>query len=298
MSYSATSPSPINIKPSDRLGLTLFFAAALHAMLILGISFSNQDRDQAEDNLTFEVTLVHSKSDATPKDADYLAQVNQQGGGTVEEKLRPSSPYPKRYPVEDERGNSPQEQPLSAAPQAVNSQPHSVITTAQPSTHTALEQPNPRPDVPDTIRAADLMLRSREIARISAEIREKQQIYAKLPREKVITANTREYEYAAYEEGWRMKVERVGNLNYPDEARRNKLSGNLLLAVTINVDGSLREVKVRRSSGHKLLDDAAVRIVKMAAPYAPFPDTFRNKQDVLTIVRTWQFSSNSQLSSR
>ena len=114
----------------------------------------------------------------------------------------------------------------------------------------------------------------------------------------MITANTREYEYAAYEEGWRMKVERVGNLNYPDEARRNKLSGNLLLAVTINVDGSLREVKVRRSSGHKLLDDAAVRIVKMAAPYAPFPDTFRNKQDVLTIVRTWQFSSNSQLSSR
>ena len=89
-----------------------------------------------------------------------------------------------------------------------------------------------------------------------------------------------------------MKVERVGNLNYPDEARRNRLSGHLILDVALNPDGSINEITIRKPSGHKVLDDAAVRIVELAAPYAPFPDSFRKETDILHITRTWQFVNN------
>ena len=142
---------------------------------------------------------------------------------------------------------------------------------------------------------ADLMMRSRAIARLSAQIEQRQQAYAKKDREKTITANTREYRFAAYMDAWRQKVERIGNLNYPDEAKRNRLSGNLTLDVALKPDGSIASVEVLRSSGHQILDDGAIRIVRLAAPFNAFPPDIRKDTDLLHIIRVWQFEDDNVL---
>ena len=141
--------------------------------------------------------------------------------------------------------------------------------------------------------ATQLLTDSFRIAALSAEIKRKLEVRAERPRRKFISASTKEYKYAAYMEAWRAKVERIGNLNYPEEARRRGLTGNLILDVALNPDGSINEIIVRRSSGHQLLDDAAIRIVKLAAPFAPFPDNIRKEADILHITRTWQFLDSS-----
>ena len=122
--------------------------------------------------------------------------------------------------------------------------------------------------------------------------------YAKLPRRKTISASTKEYKYAAYLDAWRRKIERIGTLNYPDEAKRNKLYGNLILHVAVRKDGSISQVRVMRSSGHQLLDDAAMRIVRLAAPYSPLPDNIAERVDILHITRTWRFESAFAVSQR
>jgi protein TonB len=146
-----------------------------------------------------------------------------------------------------------------------------------------------KPDLPPTPSATALMTNSFKIASLSAQIRRKLQAKAERPRRKFISASTKEYKYASYMEAWRAKVERVGNLNYPEAARKKKLSGSLILDVALNNDGSINQITVRRSSGHKVLDDAAIRIVKLASPYSPFPDHIRKETDILHITRTWQF---------
>ena len=127
---------------------------------------------------------------------------------------------------------------------------------------------------------------------MSANIRQKLETRAQRPKRKFISASTKEYRYAAYMEAWRAKVERMGNLNYPEEARRRKLSGSLLLEVALNANGTINEIMIRRSSGEKILDDAAIRIVELAAPYAPFPQKIKQETGILHIIRTWQFMDN------
>ncbi len=149
-----------------------------------------------------------------------------------------------------------------------------------------------------TIDAATLVRRSLAMASLSAEVNRSLNAYAKRPRRKWISASTRESKYAAYMEAWRAKVERIGNLNYPDEARRKRLSGALLMVVAIKTDGSVKDVSLRRSSGHKVLDDAARRIVLLAAPFARFPRSISKETDILYIQRTWRFSANNRFASR
>ena len=136
------------------------------------------------------------------------------------------------------------------------------------------------------------------IASLSAELNHARAAYAQRPRRTFISATTQEYKYAAYMEAWRAKVERIGNLNYPEDARRNHLSGNLVLDVALNPDGKVRSVELRRSSGHKALDDAAVRIVQLASPYAPFPKEILQDTDILHITRTWQFLHDNRLATQ
>jgi protein TonB len=159
-------------------------------------------------------------------------------------------------------------------------------------------QPESPPQTTQTLTAAALINRSLAMASLSAEIDRRLQAYAKRPKRKWITARTREHKYAAYMEAWRQKVERVGNLNYPDEARRANLSGNLLLDVALRPDGSVDEIILRRSSGKKVLDDAAIRIVKLAAPFARFPNNIAEDTDILHVERTWQFLSGNRFRSR
>jgi len=285
-----------NISASDRLGLTLFFAIALHAIIILGVGFDADRLLPTELPLTLEVTLVHSKSEQAPDKADYLAQANQQGGGTMQEKMRPSSPFPNPRPTQEQDGDAPQNLPRQLPPPSTPREQQPVLLAQNESTQQWQQQDEePRPHVTETPSASELMLRSREIARLSAEIRQKQQAYAKMPREKYISANTREFNEATYIDSWRQKVERIGNLNYPDEAKSKGLSGSLLLDVAIKQDGTLHSVRIVRSSGHRALDNGAIRIVRMASPFAPLPPEIRNKTDILHIIRTWKFEDDYSL---
>lgn len=288
-----------NVSASDRLGLTLFFAIALHAIIILGVGFEADKILPRELPLTLEVTLVHSSSDTAPDEADYLAQANQRGGGTMQEKVRPSSPFPNPRPTLEEDGDAPQTQPLQLpAPEMESAQQPVMLAERESSLQWEQQTEDPTQPLPVASTAAELVLRSKEIARLSAEIRQKQEAYAKMPRERYISANTREYRYASYEDSWRQKVERIGNLNYPDEARRQNLSGTLLLDVAINHDGTLNNVRIERSSGHRTLDQGAIRIVRMAAPFAPLPPDIRKDVDVLHILRVWQFQDDYSLQTR
>jgi protein TonB len=159
---------------------------------------------------------------------------------------------------------------------------------------------DPLPELPKTVTAAQLLERSREkIARMSAEINRMKKTYHVTPKRTYVRgANAREYRFASYLDAWRAKVERIGNLNYPEAALREKLDGNLLLDVAINPDGSLKDIRVLKSSGHKILDEAARRIVRLAAPYPPLSDDIKQDTDILHIPRVWNFRSGQGLSTR
>ena len=277
------------------MGLTLFIAIALHLLVILGIGFELDLLKPREMPLSLEIILVHSKSEEPPDKADYLAQVSQRGGGEVKERVRPSSPE-SALQVSDEPGDAPDTHPFSAPPPAPDKPKTRVLTAEQHATRRVeLQEVIEQPDTTAPTTAELMQHSRREINRLAAEIQQRQQAYAQLPRERSISANTRESVYAAYQDSWRQKVERIGNLNYPDEAKRHALSGALLLQVSIRADGSLLDVKVLRPSGHPALDEGAMRIVRMSAPYAPFPDAMRAEIDVLHITRVWQFQSSNQL---
>ena len=275
--------STATASPADRLGLAVFLATVLHVLIILGVGF-NPGKPPEQNLPSLDVTLVQTSSKTAPKDADYLAQANQDGSGNVKEQVRPQSP---------------KAEPLTQSVEL--STPNEDLT---PQTPPDLSQPlhrNARDRVePETqpLSAAQLIDRSMEIASLSAELSESVRSYAQRPREKRIFSRTREYKYASYMNDWITKVERIGTLNFPDEARRRHLSGSLLLDVALNADGSINNIAVLRPSGHRVLDDAALRIVRMAAPYAPFPDYIRRDYDVLHIIRTWEFLSNNQLSTK
>ncbi len=293
--------APTSITAIDRLGLTLFLAVALHMIFILGISFDLELLRTPEESPlpTMEITLVHSRSEEAPDEADYLAQANQRGGGNTPEKVRPSSQNFNPLPI-PKQGDAPLTQQAASPRSQQEPLPTMQMMTAEQAERTIpeLEEEMEKPSRPEPVTAARLMESSQELASLDAEIRQLKETLAKLPREKHLNANTREYKYAAYMDAWRAKVERIGNLNYPDEAKKRQLYGRLLLDVVINADGSVRRIDLLRSSGHKILDDAAIRIVTLAAPFAPFPEHIRKDFDVLHITRTWVFENTNQLQTR
>ncbi len=282
------------VTPEDRLGLTLFLAAAVHTLLILGIGFDFQPRvPTTPPPLTLDIVLVHHRSETPPERADYLAQASQDGGGNTDEQVRPEGPVsvPNVLPTP---GDAPATLAKSAPPPTPPPQPQ---TLARLETQAELHQPPPPNPVEERPKptAAELYQRSRQMASLAAEISDTFRLQAERPRKKVITARTQEYVFAAYMDAWQRKVERIGNLNYPDEAKRRRLAGSLILQVDLNPDGTVRDVVLLRSSGEKILDDAAVRIVRLAAPYAPFTPAMREESDILQIIRTWQFLAGNRL---
>jgi protein TonB len=270
---------------ADLFGATLLFSLLLHGVVILGITFEAEKPKPSVP--TLDVTLVDVANQEPPDKADFLAQANNAGGGDKDKAARPSEPVsgPLPTPV---RGVTPEPKEAQApAPQDRTPQQlltssgetaFAVDTTKQQTEH----QEHPLPVSDEEIQ------RKLEMARLSAEVREQSQAYAKRPKKKFISSNTREYVYAAYMKGWVGRVERVGNLNYPDEARRQGLYGELVLTVGLNKDGSIKSMDVIKSSGHKLLDDAAQRIVRLAAPFPSLPAD-KTRVDELYITRTWQF---------
>lgn len=295
----ATRP-PIQpqITTGDRLSLTIFFAVVVHSLIILGISFTADDRSQPPQKLPgLEVTLVQSRTDKEIKDADFLAQASQEGGGDTEEKVRPASEVAPVVPT-GEVGEV--KEVVTETQVASNPEPQhqELLTAAQSERKVSVGVNAPQVQPENQLTATQLLSRSKEIARLSAEIDQTQRVFAHRPKRKYISARTQEYRYANYEEAWRAKVERIGRINFPDEAKRKKLSGSLIMAVTINKDGSIESINIRKSSGHKILDDGALRIVRLAAPFARFPEDIRKDADELVITRTWVFEAGSRFSTR
>ena len=284
------------ITPSDRLSFTLFLAIAVHAALILGVTFTYLDKRGSVS--TIEVTLAQHRSKNEPDKADFLAQFNQTGSGTLEEKALTTSPSQAEFFDTVIRDTSPVLQ-ATTKPMVVQ-QREPVITTVAESTIKAVTNIKAEKlPVNDIARGEkSLLQRSLEIASLEARLDKQRQIYAKRPRIKRLTSlSTVASSDAYYLNSWRRKIEKIGNLNYPAEARKRKLYGSLRLMVAILPDGSLKEVELLQSSGHRVLDNAAIQIVKLASPFAPFPDELRATTDVLEIIRTWQFRKNSSLRS-
>lgn len=284
---------------NDVLGLALVLALAAHAFVLLAISFDiTRDQPPAPER-TLDITLVQPKSiSKTVEKPDFLAQQSTQGGGEETRRERRSSPL--GNPAADPTPQPTLEMLRSGGAETAPDVRREVITSARsPRTESV---PTPKPTVQEKPRTRlNQLLAStqQEIDRLTAELDRRSLSAASQQRRKAVNASTQEYLYAAYLESWRSKVERIGNLNYPDEAKRRRLYGNLLMHAAVRADGSLERIEIRRSSGHKLLDDAAVRIVRMAAPFAPFPPEIRKQVDVLDITRTWQFlDGNTLFSSR
>ncbi|MBL1277280.1 MAG: energy transducer TonB [Ectothiorhodospiraceae bacterium] len=290
-------PMRPKVTTGDRLSLTVFFAIILHSLIILGISFSQEDREQPPQKLPgLEVTLVQSRSDKEIEDADFLAQANQEGGGDTEEKVRPSTEV---APVvaTGEQGDVREFVPETKIATQPEPQRQELLTAARSERKISAGINAPKSEE-QQLTAAQLLSRSKEIARLSAEIDQTQRIFAHRPKRKYISARTKEYRYASYEEAWRAKVERIGKINFPDQAKRQKLSGSLIMAVTLKNDGSIQSIDIRQSSGHKILDDGAVRIVRLAAPFARFSEDIRKEVDELVITRTWVFEAGRRFSAK
>ena len=281
------------LTPDDRLSLTLCLALIFHALVILGIVFTPEDKVNPRYE-SMEIVLVQQSSDPDEA-ADVLAQANLSGGGELSDESIQAAPLPAlpdrdqpdvAAPAEPQAHEALAEPELPAGAPEQDAVEHVAVESQQAAA--AVEDSPEKPEAQQP-SAAELMTNSLKMAALSSEVQRKLETRANRPKRTFISASTREYKYAAYMEAWRAKVERVGNLNYPEEARRRNISGQLVLDVALNPDGKINQITIRRSSGHKVLDDAAIRIVELAAPYAPFPEAIRTETDVLHITRTWQF---------
>ena len=267
----------------DRLGVTLLFSLIAHGVLALGLTFEYEK--SAPSLPALDVILVQSASGEKPEKADFLAQAHNSGGGTLDKAVRPSElvSSPVNTP---EAGIAPR--PMQAsAPKPAPPTERELLTQqrAKFSVTTQTETPE-QPPLPQPT-ARDVLEKKLEMARLATEIQRESEAYAKRPKKKYISANTKEYAYAAYMSAWVARVERIGNLNYPDDARREQLHGDVLLTVALRKDGTIKSIDIVQSSHHSILDDAATRIVKLAAPFPPIPT--EEGVDELYITRTWQF---------
>ena len=243
---------------------------------------------------SLEVVLVNSKTRAKPVKAEVLAQANLDGGGNTDEKRRAKTPLPVLKETDtgaDTKRAAQRVRELEAQQLKMMTQLESAKSAAaveQPKAASAAQAPQP------AISGQDLAARALALARMEAQIARQIEEYNQRPRKTFIGSRAQEYRFAQYVEDWRLKVERIGNLNYPDSAR-GKIYGSLVLTVAIKSDGSLDTIEIRRSSGHQILDRAAERIVRMASPYADFPGNIKRDTDILVITRTWTFAPGDKL---
>jgi protein TonB len=282
------------VAPSNRrLWLAITISLAAHALLMT-LHFSFPDASKAMREKALDIVLVNAKSARKPTDPQALAQANLDGGGNTDENRRLKTPLP---PTHQQLTGSEIER-MQRRIREIDAAQQKMLTEvktarAVSAARNAAEQPTPV----TSVSGLDLAESARAMARLEGEINKSVDEYNKRPRKKFIGARTEEYRFAQYIEDWRRKVERIGTLNYP-EAARGKLYGSLVLTVSINHDGSLNRVDINRSSGYKVLDDAAKRIVQMASPYAPFPPDIRRDTDILEITRTWYFTQGDQVTAK
>jgi protein TonB len=282
----------------ERFGLVasmqvaLVASIAFHLVLIIGVGFRiAMPRAFDAPHNVMDVVLVNSKSANRPDKADALAQANLDGGGNTDEKRRAASPFP----TVEERDPSREMKAAEARRRQLEAEAQELMTRLKSKSQVAEPVPQaPAAPQADT-EAKDLVQKSLEIARLEAQIRRDYQAYQERPKRKFVGARAQEYRFAQYVDNWRLKIERIGNLNYPSEAKTRKLYGSLQLTVAIKADGEVETVEINRSSGHKVLDQAAIRIVRLASPFDKFPSDIRIDTDILHITRTWTFTRTDQV---
>ncbi|MDD5383523.1 MAG: energy transducer TonB [Gallionella sp.] len=275
-----------------RLSVAMTFSIALHAFALFGVALVLPDPRSTIDFIQpLQVVLVNAKSKSRPAKADALAQANLDGGGNTADDRQAKTPLPA---IRDDQQFTPEQ--IAKRVAQLEEESKRMLTRLK-SDHKVAQPELKKQQSNDASSGEELVQKSLEITRLEAQINKNWDAYQKQPRRKFIGARTREYRFAQYIEDWRIKVERIGNLNYPEQARQQRIFGSLKLSVSINADGSLGPIEVSRSSGNRLLDAAAMRIVKLAAPYAPLPPDIRKDTDILVITRTWTFTSSDRLES-
>lgn len=285
---SLAEPSP----QSTRMALALLASAAVHGMLLSTQFVQINPRLFEDHSLPMEVVLTNARSLESPLSPDALAQVNLAGGGNTDEDRRLKSPLPAS--ARTQAGSD--EAAMQARVAELEQQARMLLSKLQADAELR-EQRAPSEPAParPAIDASQLNQQAREMAQLQAQISQQWDEYQKRPKRAFVGANVREYAFARYVEDWVAKVERVGNLNYPEAARRQGIYGSLKLTVSIYANGEIEKVEIDRSSGSKILDAAATKIVELAEPYAAFPDDMRRKTDILSITRTWTFTRSDQL---
>lgn len=273
--------------------MTILISVIFHAIVLFGISFKLPYPEIDKTATPLEVVLVNSKSTSKSRNANTLAQANLDGGGNTDSNRRAKTPLPL---------SSEHEHTVTKKTEQLEQESEQLMTAVESDQdvyQTALPSDQPEQNRPG-INGSDLVQRSIEIARLEAQTARDYEAYQHRPKRRFIGARTQEYRFARYVEDWRLKVERIGNMNYPEAARREKLYGNLQLTVGIRSDGSLESLEINRSSGKKVLDEAAVRIVNLAGQngFAPFPPDISRDTDVLHITRTWAFTRSDELTSQ
>jgi protein TonB len=291
MIMASTGPTP---NPGDRFALTLAVATLVHVGAILGVSFGVDPQERLQPSTKLDIVLVQSHSPEPPEKAQVLAQANQQASGRSEAADRPANPVTPLIPVKG-TGEAPVRSEASTPKPQTRPKPQ--VVARKTSAHTVAVTTDKPESRSKNYRSADeLLQRSLEIARLSAQLEDEQRRYAQRPRIHTIdSVSAKSAVEASYVTAWIRKVERVGNLNYPDEARRRKLGGALILNVLIDNDGKVLDIELATTSKHAVLDAAAKRIVELASPFAPFPQEMRNAYDQLMITRTWVFFSDSRM---
>ena len=288
----AVSPRRARVAEQDRrLWIALAISLAVHGLL-LTLHFKFPEASKAMQEKAMDIILVNAKSARKPPDAQALAQANLDGGGNTDENRRAKTPLP---PTQKQtEGNDLQQmqrriQELETAQQKLLTQAKSLRTVA--TEKMVSEQPAPVPSV----SGLDLAESARAMARLEGEIAKSVDEYNKMPRKKNIGARTEEYALAPYLDAWRQKIERIGTLNYPPEAR-GKLYGAVVIFIELRVeDGSLYSAEISRSSGHKVLDQAALRILRMSAPFGPIPLQGMGGATILAFSRVWYFTQGDSL---
>ncbi len=279
-----------------RFQISLAASILLHLVVIGLVSFTLPDKNTVTNDKPLEVILVNAKSKTKPVKALALAQHHLDGGGNTDADRRAKSPLPVLR-------NDPESSDVAVAQRRVLQLEREVrqVMTQTQSKYAIVSAPTqpapqvqPQPNAPPSLTQADIQ-RSLNIQRLEAEVSRQWEAYQKRPRRQSIGASAREYRFARYVEDWRLKVERLGEANYPQAARDQKIYGSLLLIVSIRSNGAIDSIEMRRSSGSKILDDAAIRIVRLGAPYAAFPADVAKDTDVIDISRTWRFTSSDRL---
>ncbi|MBU1237070.1 MAG: TonB family protein [Gammaproteobacteria bacterium] len=283
---------PVDETPQNRrLSLALGVSLLLHAV-VLSIHFKLPQAINKATEHALDVILVNSKSANRPENAQAKAQANLDGGGNTDEDRRAKTPFPVD-PTEREGSDLVETKKRVAVLEAQQQQMLTQIRGDR-AVRSESRRNEQAPSGPPATTGVDLATAALNLARLEGQIARNVEDYNKRPRKKFIGARVEEYRFAQYVEDWRQKVERIGNLNYPDAAK-GRIYGRLVMTVVIRSDGSLDRVELNRSSGQPVLDKAARRIVEMASPYAPFPKAIRRDTDIIEITRTWSFTTSDRL---